>query len=266
MKQSINIFAFTLAVTLFYNYVGQLVPQKEVHPPKSATISADMLTEEMVEAGKIIVEGKGTCLNCHNGSQRFPLLEGIGARAGNMREGYSDIEYLAEALYEPNAFIVEPFAPGMPAVHKPPIGLSDQEVLTVIAYLQSLGGEPNCTMDTKLKYQGQAGVNTTPETSSEPAEAAEALSGEALAAKYGCLACHSITSPDRMVGPSLYDIGKRMNSGELYEALLEPDKTIAEGFPPGVMTATLGANGFYKDLSPEQLKTLVEYLAALKGS
>ena len=66
----------------------------------------------------------------------------------------SDVEYLAECLYEPNVFIVPGFNPGMPQINKAPIALSDAEILAVIAYLQSLGGEPTVTMKTKLKYAG----------------------------------------------------------------------------------------------------------------
>lgn len=262
MKQAVIIFFFTALVTLFYNYVGQMVPQKEVHPPKSIEVRADMSTDEMLEAGKAIVEGKGTCLTCHNGSQRFPVLDGIGARAGTQKEGLNDVEYLAETLYEPNEFIVKPFAPGMPAVNKPPIGLNDQEILTVIAYLQSLGGKPSVTMDTKLKYQGSAAAQAAPAAAASAAT--EELDAPGLLAKYGCMACHAFDGPDRMVGPSLFDVGKRLDQKAIYEALLEPDATVAEGFPPGVMGATLGANGFYQ-ISASQLKKLVEHLSSLQG-
>ena len=42
------------------------------------------------------------------------------------------------------------FNPGMPVINKPPIGLSDQEILAVIAYLQSLGGKVSDTLDSKV--------------------------------------------------------------------------------------------------------------------
>ncbi len=263
MKNAISIFIFTVLVTGFYNYVGQLVPQKEVHPPKNAEISGDMSAEEMVAAGKIIVEGKGTCLTCHNGSARFPVLDGVGARAAKERDGLDDVAYLAEALYAPNDYIVEPYAPGMPAVNKPPIGLNDQEILTVIAYLQSLGGTVSVDMNTELKYQGEAGASAA-----APAKQAggteEVLDGPGIFAKYGCAACHAVDAPTRLVGPSLYDIGARQNKGEIYESVVDPDAQLVEGFPPGVMPATLGANGFY-DISQKQLKLLVDYLSTLKG-
>ena len=262
MKNALSIALFTCVVTAFYYYVGQLVPQKEVHPPKSVEIRTDMSQPEMIEAGKIIVEGKGTCLNCHNGSARFPLLDDIGARAGTQHAGLSDVEYLAEALYEPNEFVVKPFAPGMPAVNKPPIGLTDQEILCVIAFLQSKGGKPSVDMNTKLKYQGGAAA---PAASAAQPAAAESLDGKAMVAKFGCMGCHSFDAPIRMVGPSLIDVGKRLNKGQLYEALIDPDATLAEGFPPGMMSATLAGTGFMDKTNPAQMKVLVDYLSSLKG-
>jgi hypothetical protein len=49
---------------------------------------------------------------------------------------------------------VKGFNPGMPAIHKPPIGLTDQEILAVIAYLQSLGGTPTVTLETTAAELG----------------------------------------------------------------------------------------------------------------
>ena len=104
------------------------------------------------------MEGKGFCSTCHtigkSGALRFPDLEGIGARAKTRIPGMSDVEYLAQSLYEPNVFIVPGFNPGMPTINQPPIGLTDQEILTVIAYLQSLGGTPTVTLQTTHRYLG----------------------------------------------------------------------------------------------------------------
>jgi mono/diheme cytochrome c family protein len=160
MMQVLKLVAFTLAVTAFYTYVGHMVPQAEVHPPKERVLSADMTTDAMVEAGQEIVQGKGTCMACHtmgaSGNLRFPDLAGLGERAQQRRSGMSDVEYLAESLYDPGAYIVPGFNPGMPPVNKPPIGLSDDEIRCVVAYLQSLGGNPTVTMQTTFKFSGDA--------------------------------------------------------------------------------------------------------------
>ena len=40
----------------------------------------------------------------------------------------------------------------MPTINRPPIGLTDQEILCVIAYLESLGGTPTVTLQTSHRY------------------------------------------------------------------------------------------------------------------
>ena len=265
---ALKIFIFTILVAAFYSYVGQMVPQKVTYPPEEAEISEDLTPTELAEVGEEIVGGKGTCLTCHtigeSGSLRFPDLAGIGARAATRIEGYSDVEYLAESLYEPDAYIVEGFLGGMPVIHKAPIALSDQEILAVIAYLQSLGSEPTVTPTTELRWQGQSDAGSAA-AQATAAPAGEPRSGQELFSAYLCNTCHKIDKPGPLVGPSLYDVGSRMSTAELYESLLEPDATVAEGFNPGIMGATLSGVGFPGTLSGAELKNLVDYLAAQQG-
>jgi hypothetical protein len=152
-----RILALVLATTFFYAYVGSMVPQSEVQPPPSQiVIPADLTTDQMVPVGREIMDTKGLCFTCHtvgrSGALRFPDLAGVGARAAERVPGLTDVEYLAQAMYEPEAFIVPGFNPGMPVINRPPIGLTDQEILCVIAYLQSLGGMPTVTLQTSHRY------------------------------------------------------------------------------------------------------------------
>jgi hypothetical protein len=148
--------ALVVATTAFYTYVGQMVPQKEVLPPKETALGSEMTTADMVKIGREIMEGKGICLTCHtigkSGALRFPDLQGIGGKAGSRVPGLNDVEYLAQSMYEPTAYVVEGFPPAMPPVNQPPIGLTDQEILAVIAALQTLGGTPTVTMKTTHRY------------------------------------------------------------------------------------------------------------------
>ncbi len=150
----LRIAALTIGSTGFYTLVGQLVPQKEVHPPVDVALKKDMSQDEMVKTGRQIMEGKGLCFTCHtmgkSGALRFPDLEGIGSRASSAVPGLNDVQYLAQSIYDPDTHIVPGFVKGMPAINKPPIGLSDQEILTVIAFLQSQGGKCTVTMDSKV--------------------------------------------------------------------------------------------------------------------
>ena len=155
-KHMILIPLVIFGVTGYYTYFGQMVPQKEVHPPKDVEVALDLTTEQMIPLGEKIFNGKGTCFACHKlsgGTGRFPDLGNVGGRAASRKPGMSDIEYLAESLYRPNDYIVDGFLPGMPEVNKPPIELTAEEIKAVIAYLQSLGGTPTITMATKLKWE-----------------------------------------------------------------------------------------------------------------
>ncbi len=151
-----------LATTAFYTYVGQLVPQKEVLPPQETILRADMTTADMVTTGRQIMDGKGLCMTCHT----------IG-RSGALRvPGLNDVEYFAQSLYAPDTFIVSGFNPGMPAINRAPIGLTDQEILCVIAALQSLGGTATVTLQTSHTYYTPPGATPgeKPDEKAEPGE------------------------------------------------------------------------------------------------
>lgn len=157
----LRIAALVVATTGFYTYVGQMVPQKEVQPPKETAIGADMSPGDMAKAGREIMEGKGFCLTCHTigkttGPYRFPDLANVDVRAKTRVPGLNDVEYFAQSMYEPTAFVVPGFPPAMPPINKPPIGLSDKEILCVIAYLQTLGGTTTVTLQTKHHYNSGA--------------------------------------------------------------------------------------------------------------
>lgn len=266
MKHALQIFAFTILVSAFYWYVSLWVPQKRTEPPEDIAIAADLSTEEMVAIGEEIVAGKGTCLTCHTMGEsgtglRFPDIGIIGAIAGTRVEGMSDAVYLAESMYDPNAYVVEGFVAGMPDVSRPPVALSDDEILTVIAYLQSLGGTPTVTMDTEFEWQGQS-VQAPEAAAAAPVAQGGNRDAETLFTSYLCNTCHTLDGAPG-VGPTLAGIGARMNRAQLYESLVDPDAEIAEGFVAGLMTATLNATGFQSQVSAQELQTLVDYLAEL---
>ena len=178
-----------LAATSFYTYVGQMVPQKEVLPPQETVIPTNLSQADMAKIGREIMEGKGLCLTCHTigkteGPFRFPDLANVDVRAKMRKPGYTDVDYFAETIYEPNAFIVPGFNPGMPTINKPPIGLTDPEILCVIAYLQTLGGTTTVTLQTSHKYYAAPGgaAPASPANASTPGVAPAAPAGAPAAA------------------------------------------------------------------------------------
>jgi hypothetical protein len=175
----------------------------------------------MVKVGREIMDGKGLCFTCHTigktGALRFPDLEGVDVRAKSRVPGLSDVEYFAQSMYEPNAFIVPGFNPGMPTINQPPIGLTDQEILCVIAYLQTLGGTATVTLQTTHHYHG-----ATAAPSGAPAPAAPPAPG---------------TAPGGAQPPTPPKKG-----AQLRPAVSAPDVvTIASAGDPGVLRTFVGA-------------------------
>jgi len=174
-----------VGMTGFYTLVGQAVPQKEVQPPEVIEVSDTVSTAELVEIGKSIFEGKGLCTNCHtigkSGALRFPDLAGVAERAAKRIPGYSQLDYFAETLYEPDQYVVDGFNPGMPVINKPPVGLTDSEILAVVAFLQTLGGKATVTVDTKFVYTGGSleGSGATPDVPAGDVPVAETTAADA---------------------------------------------------------------------------------------
>ncbi len=152
IPEPLKIGALVLGTTALYTYIGQLVPQKEVQPPEETVMSKEMTTADLVLVGHKIAEGKGLCFTCHtvgkSGALRFPDLDGIATRAATRIDGLGSLEYMAQSIYAPDLFIVPGFNPGMPRIDKAPIGLNEQEIVAILAYLQSLGGTPTVTLET----------------------------------------------------------------------------------------------------------------------
>jgi putative heme-binding domain-containing protein len=65
--------------------------------------------------------------------------------------------------------------------------------------------------------------------------------GEQLFAQSGCVACHTMRSTEPMKGPFLGNIATLYRRRELAEAILDPNKTIAQGFVTNQFTMKDGS-------------------------
>lgn len=133
-----------------YTYVGYQVPQKIGLPPEKKELDLTKIKtqDDMVQVGQDIFYSKGQCALCHSigeGHGRCPNLAGVGGRLTR--------EFIYETLTQPKAYVKLDFdsaipveySAQMPAINKPPIGLSEEELLTVIAFVQSNGGKVTVT-------------------------------------------------------------------------------------------------------------------------
>lgn len=274
MRTFLKVFAFNVAIIAFFLYVGNSIPQLRQDPPQDLVLAADASVEDFVRAGQEIFYGKGTCALCHEigkKGERCPDLAGSGERAearikeaGYKGKATNGAEYLVESLHEPTIYVVEGYQPSMP-----PLGrqLSDLEMVALVAFLQSQGGEVTVHGQTRFPQWRGEGGGTAP-AAAAPAAATlspAGASGHDLVQQWGCIACHKLDGPEQLLGPSLWDIGARKDAHYIRESLLEPDVVVVEGFPPGLMKGTLDGQGFYQKLSLQDLNTIVNYLTSLKG-
>jgi mono/diheme cytochrome c family protein len=271
----VKLLGLVLGATLFYTWVGQMVPQKEVLAPQVVEMAADMPTGEMVEIGDEIFHGKGLCNTCHtigsSGALRFPDLDNIATVAATRVGGLDALAYMAQSIYDPNAYVVPGFAPGMPAIDKPPIALSDDEIKAVIAYLQTLGGEATITMATQLPFAAGAEVTSDvdpPGGEDAPAalagEASEGAvgtaaaatlteagavggGGSALLARHGCTACHA-TEPGG--AETLAGVGSRLSRQEIRRWLIDHEPPLPATYVDRVTLA--------------EVRSMTDYLLSLK--
>jgi mono/diheme cytochrome c family protein len=116
--------------------------------------------KDLAAIGQKIFFGKGQCALCHTiGSSegRCPDLKGVGAKLTRA--------FLYESLTQPQAYIymdfehvgrAKFFPAKMPYINKKPIGLNNNEILAVIAFLQSMSGEEVTINLSELEATGSA--------------------------------------------------------------------------------------------------------------
>ncbi len=158
MSGVLKLIIVVFLINAFFTYIGlYLLPQAESHPPKEIKIEEGITVEELVDIGKEIVFGKGQCMVCHpmktETGMRAPAISSIGALMEKeaKERGISPEFHVFEALVAPGAYVAEGFENMMPPVHKPPIGLTEEELIAVAAYLQSQGSRVTISFPESLK-------------------------------------------------------------------------------------------------------------------
>jgi mono/diheme cytochrome c family protein len=145
----VRVVGFVMIVLGLFALTALGVPQMASLPPaeEKFDVASIKTANDMAAIGQKIFFSKGQCALCHSigpsESARCPDLKGIGAKLTR--------EFIYESLTQPQAYIYLDFrhegAPKeyparMPYINKNPIGLSKNEILSVIAFLQQMSGEP----------------------------------------------------------------------------------------------------------------------------
>ncbi len=248
MHYFLKTLVFVASVLLVFTYIAYSIPSQPSLPPEEGSIDFEAVKtkNDLVFLGQKIFFGKGKCALCHTLSGeggRCPNLAGIGAKLSR--------DFIYESLTNPQAFVYKQyqynppkhFGAVMPAVNKPPIGLSDNELLAVIAFIQSTGGPEYVTVD--------------PSELVKPAEAVIMVAGDpkrgaSVFRKLGCRNCHGeskIQSKEKIIS-DLVPKSQQGNAIFLLGALQE--------------SRTADHKGFSARLSLSDLNDLAGYLAGFK--
>ncbi|VAX25658.1 hypothetical protein MNBD_NITROSPINAE04-1719 [hydrothermal vent metagenome] len=134
-------------ILLVFVWIANAVPQLTSLPPKKVAFDVSKINSkaDLVNAGNKLFFGKAQCALCHSleatESPRAPIMLGRGAKRTR--------EYIYESMVHPKAVVYKQyevvgpakfFPAQMPIINKPPVGLSETEMLAVVAFIQSLGG------------------------------------------------------------------------------------------------------------------------------
>ena len=145
----LRVIGFLIIVLGGFSLIALSVPQMASLPPAIETfdITKVKTSDDLASIGQKIFFSKGQCALCHSigpsESARCPDLNGIGAKLAP--------EFIYESLTQPQAYVYLDFRHGgvpeeyparMPHINKNPIALSQQEIYSVIAFLQKMSGEP----------------------------------------------------------------------------------------------------------------------------
>jgi mono/diheme cytochrome c family protein len=145
----IRVVGFVAIVLGLFTLVSLSIPQMASLPPveEKFDIATVKTPTDLATIGQKVFFSKGQCALCHtigpSESARCPDLKGIGAKLSR--------EFLYESLTQPQAYIYQDYRvegmakeypATMPYINKNPIGLSKNEILAVIAFLQQMSGEP----------------------------------------------------------------------------------------------------------------------------
>jgi mono/diheme cytochrome c family protein len=260
---NLRILGVVLGTVALYTLLANAIPQIESEVPEELTFTGTVSPEQLIEAGQQLYEGAGGCTACHGLGTRAPnLLEAeagmgpIGARCAERVPGEDCKTYLHQSLVDPQAYVVEGFQPIMPDMSRT---FSDAQIWSVVAYLQSQGGEMTVTAtDLQTAAGGEEGAagGATAGAAAGPSATTDPLQ---LLQDLQCIACHRLGTEGQEVGPPFDGIGSRLSPEEIRTAILDPAASISSGYEQfaGVMPPNFGSR-----LTAAQLEAMVAFLAA----
>jgi len=196
--------------------------------------AAQVLPPEVAE-GEELFWGKAQYFRCHSMGDRGteiygPNLEDIGLRAASRARdrGFDQPgEYLVESVLHPGAFLVPGYPDDMIRAYQPPVRLSRDEIVRVIAYLESQGGRVDLwsidVPDSALQAPPPPGL---------PIAARDPAAGKQLFSDFGCPSCHRIAEHQGGIGPELTHVGAYRDESFLVREIVAPNAVVPNPYRP----------------------------------
>jgi cytochrome c2 len=290
------------------SYANWLPQNNGGYPPPEVKLDVDNMTpQQLADEGERIIfggigqskaqgaVGRGQCPLCHAFypemlGERAPNLWGITARK---RLHDTSIEYIAESHVCPSCYVVgwygvkgtEDRESPMPAIHKPPISLSIDELIAVDTWLFWHEGEiPPTPDEIRTVYEKLIPPDERPrgpweeKSTDQPtfllADGSEPV--DQILAKARCNACHTIpgiSGAAGTIGPKLIMKtaardrlkdktyrGKAKTAREyITESILYPSVYVTRGYPDNLMPKMYG-----NKLDGLAIDKMVDYLAEVE--
>ena len=192
---------------------------------------------DTAEGRQLFIANCGTCHALKEAATTAEIGPNLDAAFADARAAGQDQDTIEGVV---TAQIAEPREtdPSDPT-YMPPKILEGQEADDVAAYVASVAGVPGI----------------------EPPQAAGGPGGQVFADN-GCGTCHTFAAAESTgaVGPNLDDVVPDLSPAEIETDIVDPSKTIAQGFQDGIMPDTYGDS-----IEPADLKLLVKFLADNAG-
>ncbi len=195
-------------------------------------------TTASVDRGRVLfIQNCGTChqmAQAGTTAQVGPNLDDAFSAARAAGEKGSTIEGVVKAQVEnprPNN--------GNPTISMPAYIVSGQDLEDVAAYVGEYAGVPG---------------SAPPKVPGGP--------GAQVFASNGCGGCHTLAAAKSggVIGPNLDQVVPKLSPAEVHEAIVDPNKTIAKGYPPNVMP-----QNYSTTISSQEINQLVKYLIDSAG-
>jgi len=252
---NLKVVALVVGLIVLYTMIANMIPQVQSEVPQELSFGADVTAEQLIAAGDQLYQGAGGCTACHGLGVRAPNLltdEGgtgtIGVRCADRVPGEDCKTYLHESLINPSAYVVAGYQPIMTDMRRT---LSGQQIWSLVAYLQNLGGDVTVTGEdiAAAEPAGGAAGGALAGGSVDPNELLNAA---------GCMVCHKLGDQGAPIGPAFDGMGARRSAESIRRKILDPRSDTTAGFEAlaGVMPATFG-----QQFNAAQLEAIVQFLA-----